>query len=78
MGKRFRALVVAGALTAGLGIAVLPHVLSAQTTNPVTTTGADRDSDYGWIGLFGLAGLAGLMRRSPTDHTITRPSTATR
>ncbi len=44
------------------------------TTSPVQTTnntgGADRDFDWGWLGLIGLAGLAGLSRKGgePTRY----------
>ena len=43
MAKLLRPLVLAGALTVGVGAAVLPNVLSAQTTNPAAPTDTDRD-----------------------------------
>lgn len=68
LGKALGAAVLSLALTVGA-----TGVASAQTNTPSggysehATTRADRNFDWGWLGLIGLAGLAGLLRR-PDDH----------
>jgi hypothetical protein len=68
----------AGILAAGLAVVPANLPASAQTdtvpgtNNPTTTTtprsdvyntDADRDFDWGWLGLLGLSGLFGLIPR---------------
>jgi hypothetical protein len=60
----------------GLGLSVLPLGMATaqqqragdtqQTERP-----ADRDRNWGWVGLLGLAGLAGLLRR-PREESSQR------
>lgn len=72
----------AGIIAAGLAIVPANLPASAQTntapgTNNTTTTttprsdvyraDADRDFDWGWLGLLGLSGLFGLMPRNRTE-----------
>jgi MYXO-CTERM domain-containing protein len=72
----------AGIIAAGLALAPAHLPASAQTdttggTNNTTTTttgsdvasaDADRDFDWGWLGLLGLSGLFGLIPRKREEN----------
>ena len=72
----------AGIIAAGLALAPAHLPASAQTdttggTNNTTTTttgsdvasaDADRDFDWGWLGLLGLSGLLGLIPRKREEN----------
>ena len=74
----------AGIIAAGLALAPAHLPASAQTdttggTNNTTTTttpgsadvasaDADRDTDWGWLGLLGLSGLLGLIPRKREEN----------
>ncbi|HET7844382.1 MAG TPA: WGxxGxxG family protein [Xanthomonadales bacterium] len=58
-----------GLTTGGLALA------QVGSANDDTTTRADDDRDYGWVGLLGLIGLAGLARRKDHHHD-TRTTTS--
>lgn len=75
----------AGILAAGLAVVPANLPASAQTdtapgTNSTTTTttprsdvyntDADRDFDWGWLGLLGLSGLFGLMPRKREEENV--------
>jgi MYXO-CTERM domain-containing protein len=71
---------VLGASALALSLSIVPSTLPAsaqnntEQTDPNTMSAqeneADRDFDWGWLGLLGLAGLAGLVRKNeePTRH----------
>ncbi len=66
--NKMAALSAATLLSGALMAQTTPSGATDETRRGVQT--ADRDHDYGWIGLLGLVGLAGLMRRDRADRTF--------
>jgi MYXO-CTERM domain-containing protein len=68
-----------GASALAVSLSVLPTVLPASAqeaptdTTPTQETAADRDFDWGWLGLLGLIGLAGLARKNDDNVRYREP-----